>query len=444
MEKLKNGDNSKSITFQRNDFNEVIRILLFSLIGIVIFFVPIKINNQFETVIYHLSYYIENKISSIIEISLIFFVMLSTLRDILNKEKSFFSNLSIFIRLLTLLILISFILGKEDFFIRDDKFLLVMRDLIYNLVILLPVSAIFMPFLLEYGLIEIVESYTNKIMKKTFKVSGKVFLNFLVYLLVDTVCGAFFTYRLYKDGKLREREACITILNFSVLSLPLTFDLCNKFNINRWKLILLEIVFLIICNVIISRIFPLKKKKQRYYVKAGYKDISCKRNRMKVAIKKRIIRGNNKNIMAYSMSYLNDLIYILMDLIPNIILVFFLGSIIFNTPFIIDKLNEILILIIKPLHLPNSDIISSISNISFFSNIIGIKVINEDIFYVTKIILSLIITLQGISISFLIPFINKTIFPLNAKEIIIVILERYAIILFLSSTIYYFYLNYII
>ena len=72
------------------------------------------------------------------------------------------------------------------------------------------------------------------------------------------------------------------------------------------------------------------------------------------------------------------------------------------------------------------------------------KVINEDIFYFTKIILSLIITLQGISISFLIPFINKTIFPLNAKEIIIVILERYAIILFLSSTIYYFYLNYII
>ena len=76
MEKLKNGDNSKAITFQRKDFNEVIRILLFSLIGIVIFFVPIKINNQFETVIYHLSYYIENKISSIIEISLIFFVML--------------------------------------------------------------------------------------------------------------------------------------------------------------------------------------------------------------------------------------------------------------------------------------------------------------------------------------------------------------------------------
>ena len=187
MEKLKNGDNSKSITFQRNDFNEVIRILLFSLIGIVIFFVPIKINNQFETVIYHLSYYIENKISSIIEISLIFFVMLSTLRNILNKEKSFFSNLSIFIRLLTLLILISFILGKEDFFIRDDKFLLVMRDLIYNLVILLPVSAIFMPFLLEYGLIEIVESYTNKIMKKTFK----------EYSFISFISGAFSTLTKY-------------------------------------------------------------------------------------------------------------------------------------------------------------------------------------------------------------------------------------------------------
>ena len=73
--------------------------------------------------------------------------------------------------------------------------------------------------LLDYGLVEIIEAYTHKIMKKVFKVSGKVFLNFLVYILVDNVCGIFMTYKLYKDGKLREREAAITILNFSILSL---------------------------------------------------------------------------------------------------------------------------------------------------------------------------------------------------------------------------------
>ena len=34
------------------------KVYLFSVIGIIIFFIPIKINNQQEVIIYHLSYFI--------------------------------------------------------------------------------------------------------------------------------------------------------------------------------------------------------------------------------------------------------------------------------------------------------------------------------------------------------------------------------------------------
>ena len=62
------------------------KVYLFSVIGIIIFFIPIKINNQQEVIIYHLSYFIENRISSLIDISIIVFVLLSVFKDLINYK----------------------------------------------------------------------------------------------------------------------------------------------------------------------------------------------------------------------------------------------------------------------------------------------------------------------------------------------------------------------
>ena len=64
------------------------KILIFSIIGIVLFFIPIKINNQYETIIYHISYFVDNKSSAIVDISIVFFIVLSICKSIFNEEKT--------------------------------------------------------------------------------------------------------------------------------------------------------------------------------------------------------------------------------------------------------------------------------------------------------------------------------------------------------------------
>lgn len=444
MEKTKNNNYRKNITFQSDEFNNVIKILIFSLIGVIIFFIPIKINNQSETIIYHLAYYLENKILVVIEVSIVIFTILSTLKSIFQDEKYFFYKIFILVRIFSILILVSFIFEKEYIFINDDRLVFILRDLITTLIILLPISSVFMPLLIDYGLIEIIEAYTNKMMKKLFKVSGKVFLNFLVYLFLGNVLGNFFTYKLYKDGKLRGKEACITVLNFSVLSLPLTADLCNKININLFNFILLEMIVLIICNSIICRIYPLKKKKQSYFVKSGYKDVNCKRHKLSVALKKHISRGKEKRFIVYVKEYINDTIYILMMLIPSILIIFFVINIILKIDLLSNFFNNLLILIINLFHLPNVNEIADISRMTFFNSLLAVKSISDDTYYLTKIVLGLIISLQCINISFLMPFVKNTIIPLNIKEILLVYMERFIILIFISSIIYSFYIKYIL
>lgn len=420
------------------------KIYIFSIIGIIVFFIPIKINNQYDTIIYHISYFIDNKASQIIDISMIFFILLSIFKSLLNMEKNSINKFKITCKIFSLIILISVLIGKEDTFFINDSFIFILKDLIVDLSVLLPISSLFMPFLLDYGLTEIIEAYTHKFMKKLFKVSGKVFLNFLVYLLVNNVCGAFVTYRLYKDGKLREREACITILNFSILSLTLTRDLCNMINISTIKFLFMEIIVLCICNFIICRIYPLKKKKQSYYFKSNHKNVNCKRHKIKTAIKKYNENKSNKNTLKLSLSYLNDVIYILMDLIPLVILVFFISNIIYNIPVIMNMINNAICIFINIFNIPNSNSISNIITLSLFSNILAIENIPKDTYYIIKIMIGIFISLQCITICFLIPFIKKSIIKLKIKEIMLVNFQRFSIILFICFIVYNFYLGYII
>ena len=171
------------------------KVYLFSVIGIIIFFIPIKINNQQEVIIYHLSYFIENRISSLIDISIIVFVLLSVFKDLINYKTDNISKFKILMKIFSFIMLVSILFGKEELLFMNNDFIVILRDLMIDLTILLPISSLFMPFLLNYGLLEITEAYTHRTMKKLFNVSGKVFLIFLVCFLVNSICGAFLTYR---------------------------------------------------------------------------------------------------------------------------------------------------------------------------------------------------------------------------------------------------------
>ncbi|WP_455538279.1 hypothetical protein [Terrisporobacter sp.] len=442
MEEIKkNSYKNKSLS---ENFFEKSKICVFSLMGIIIFFIPIKVNNQFDTPIYHISYFFENKASSSVEVSIIFFIVVSIFKSILNVKRSDLNISVICCKIFSLIILVSIFIGKENLFFINDNFVFILKDLIMYLSILLSISSLFMPFLLDYGLIEITEAYTHKIMKKMFKVSGKIFLNFLVYFLVSDVCGIFVTCRLYKDGKLREREAAMTVLNFSVLSLSLTKELCNKINISVISFFLMEIIVLIVCNLIICRIYPLKKKKQSYYFKSNHKNVNCRKHKINKAIKTYYENKSSKNLLSLSLSYFNDVIYILMNLIPSIILIFFVVNIIYNIPFIMESVNNIINIFLSIFNLPNSNLISNIINLNLFSSILAMEGIPQNSYYITKLIMGSFISLQCVNFCLLIPFIKKSIINLTVKEILVVAFERLCIITFICFVTYKFYLAYII
>ena len=120
-----------------------------------------KINNQTATIIYHITYKIQLEARDIIEFSIIVYTIIGSLKSFISyKDKKLsIKKIYIYLKMASVLIILNIFYGKNNIIFLDDITLSIINETILNLAILLPVSSIFMTFILDYGLIEIIESY---------------------------------------------------------------------------------------------------------------------------------------------------------------------------------------------------------------------------------------------------------------------------------------------
>ena len=144
---------------------------------------------------------------------------------------------------------------------------------------------------------DIVEAYCHKLMKKLFNLSGKSVLNIIMYIFNDCFCGYFMTNLLYKKGQIRQREACIILLNFSIASVSISNYIAEELNINKVNFFILSMFILILVNTILCRTYPINKKKKSYYIKTNYKESYFKSDKLINSINKHIQNKEDINIL---------------------------------------------------------------------------------------------------------------------------------------------------
>ncbi|MGX4599268.1 nucleoside recognition domain-containing protein [Faecalimicrobium sp. JNUCC 81] len=428
-----------------NDFIYGLKSLIYSIIGLIIFFIPIKSNGQVQTIIYHLSYKLQTDARPLLELCIVLYTTLGCLKSIFSykDKKNSIKKMFLYIRLLSILILLNIFYGKNTIIFLDDNVLLLINEVILNVATVLPISAIFMPFILEYGLLDIVESYLQRTMKKMFKLSGKSIVNILVYLFVDTFSGFFMTNKLYKSGKLREVEACMIMLNFSIISFPMSIYISKELDINRFDFIIASIFIAIVMNIILCRIYPLNKKRKSYYIKTGYKETIHKDNKFQKGLDKHLINKNTKSIFLYMLNNAEESIKIVMELIPNIVIILYIGNAIINTDIIIEILKYIVNPLSQILKIPSINEFNEFCVNLFYNNVIAIDILNKNIEYTTRFLIGIVSLLTCTSLTSNIAYISSTEIKISKIEFIISYLERLFITMIFYSILHYFYIGYI-
>ena len=133
------------------------------------------------------------------------------------------------------------------------------------------VSYFLMPFLTDFGLLELVGTMIRKPFEYLFTLPGRAAIDATSSLVSAASVGLVLTIKQYEDGLYTSREAASVATNFSIVSLPFSLVVAETAGLEHlyfsWYLTVLAAC--LICAAIMVRIPPLVRIPNRYFAAAG-------------------------------------------------------------------------------------------------------------------------------------------------------------------------------
>lgn len=132
-------------------------------------------------------------------------------------------------------------------------------------------SGFFLPFLMQFGLMDFVGTLIRKVMKPLFLVPGRAAIDAVASWIGSGPVGVVITNKQYKEGFYSAKEAAIISVCFSLVSLPFAVVVAEFLSLQHVFLQFYGTICIasFICALIIPRIYPLTRVKDEYHPAIG-------------------------------------------------------------------------------------------------------------------------------------------------------------------------------
>jgi nucleoside recognition membrane protein YjiH len=260
---------------------DYLQFIIPSLIGIFLFVIPLSINGKFTIPVAVLANFVEGLLAGYLPYIATIIMTVTALLSLqaqLGKpayivntpflEKLFHVTwIWQIARILGMIfsILALFKVGPEAIWSESTGGLL-LYDLIPVLFSVFLFAGLFLPLLLDFGLLELCGALFTKVMRPLFKLPGRSSIDCLASWLGDGTIGVLLTNKQYEDGYYTKREAAIIGTTFSVVSITFTIVIISYLKLdNYFAPFYLTIVLAgLACAFISPRIPPLSRKPDTY------------------------------------------------------------------------------------------------------------------------------------------------------------------------------------
>ncbi|MGL5635193.1 MAG: YjiH family protein [Sarcina sp.] len=260
----------------------ILKFVIPSLLGVIIFMLPIKTESGLTIPVALVSKLITNSLDAYLPVIITTLIVVTTILSIITKifnpklilNNKFLNNLfnispiwfisriigSIF-AIMTL-----FSIGPE-FIISENTGGLVLTELLPTLFGVFLFAGLFLPLLLNFGLLEFVGAMLTKIMKPVFGLPGRASVDCITSWIGDGTIGVVLTSKQYEQGYYNEKEACTIGTAFSAVSITFCFVIISQVGLQHMFLPFYITITIagIAAALILPRIGPLKKKSTKYH-----------------------------------------------------------------------------------------------------------------------------------------------------------------------------------
>ncbi len=150
----------------------------------------------------------------------------------------------------------------------------VMKNILVTICISIPCASLFLPFLVDYGLVDFIGVFVRLIMRPLFRLPGRAAVIMVTAFLGNFSAGHIAVNDQYKNGRMTERESVCIDTSLSTVSVGFLLALATNTGLNNAELwgksywnTFFWVAFLItlIVALIGVRIFPLNKIPDNYY-----------------------------------------------------------------------------------------------------------------------------------------------------------------------------------
>ncbi|MCD8915860.1 YjiH family protein [Staphylococcus simulans] len=150
----------------------------------------------------------------------------------------------------------------------DDTGNLVFSSLLPTLFTVFFFAALFLPLLMEFGLLEMLGPIFRPIMRPLFTLPGRSTVDNLASFIGDGTVGVIITSRQYEEGFYSRREATVISTTFSVVSLTFAIVVAETVGMQNhfFYFYLTVIVSCLVAAMIMPRIWPLRSVPEEYAV----------------------------------------------------------------------------------------------------------------------------------------------------------------------------------
>lgn len=408
----------------------IIKFVLFSGIGVFMFFVNININGVSVIPTQHLINLVKKVFAPIIPYYALAMVMAGGLIPVLNGSY----KTSRFNFAFTMAKLVGIIIGFMAVFgvgpaalMRADMIPFLFNSVVVPITIMIPVTGIAYVLLLNFGLVEFISAFMQPIMRKIWRTPGESAVDAVVSFSGGYALAVLMTSDLYKKGVYSARESVIISTGFSTVAISFLIVIANTLGLMEHWTVYFFTCFLItfLVTAVTARIYPISKIPDTYYDKKAESLMNYEEPLFKRAWKSGVEKACSAKPLSFYLKeyYLGDAIKMSSAVTASILAIGLLGIVIAEYTPLFDLLGYIYYPFTLLLRLPEPLLAAKASAVEIAEMFLpAMLVVNSHM--VTKFTIAVTSVSAILFFSASIPCLLSTAIPIKMKDVLIIWFER--------------------
>jgi nucleoside recognition membrane protein YjiH len=240
------------------------RLLGYSLVGLLVFFLPFELGGRSTILLDHASSALQLHARPLVIGLALLFMLYGSLQPLLSGSWRSSLTHAVFsaLKLLGLAIGLAYLAGIGPAPLYQPGMLPFLFDkLVLTLALIVPLGALALVFLIGFGLLELIGVLMQPVMRPIWRTPGKSAIDAVASFVGSYSIGLLITDRMYRQGHYSVREAAIIATGFSTVSAPFmviiakTLDLMPVWNLYFWGAML--VTFSV--TAVSARLYPLAR-----------------------------------------------------------------------------------------------------------------------------------------------------------------------------------------